>query len=278
MRHFGHNGPLWRGLSSPPVSRIEATQRRIVSSVPALLIGILAAVSVIVLMLLPPISQNQDYHQFADQRTVLGIPNFWNVVSNLPFIAVGALGLMEFYQKPVTFVLFSGFLLTGFGSSYYHWNPSDETLFWDRLPMTLCFMAILAHAIEERIDARVGALLLWPLLGVGLLSLLLWRWTGDLRLYVWVQFFPCLALPILFLMTPAKYTGLKYWIIAAVLYALAKVFELYDREVYSATVVISGHTLKHFAAAGACFAVLRYFQTRRPMWVGGDHRGAQASP
>jgi hypothetical protein len=278
MRHFGHNGPLWRGLSSPPVSRIEATQRRIVSSVPALLIGILAAMSVIVLMLLPPISQNQDYHQFADQRTVLGIPNFWNVVSNLPFIAVGALGLMEFYQKPVTFVLFSGFLLTGFGSSYYHWNPSDETLFWDRLPMTLCFMAILAHAIEERIDARVGALLLWPLLGVGLLSLLLWRWTGDLRLYVWVQFFPCLALPILFLMTPAKYTGLKYWIIAAILYALAKVFELYDREVYSATVVISGHTLKHFAAAGACFAVLRYFQTRRPMWVGGDHRGAQASP
>lgn len=278
MRHFGHSGPLWRGLSSPPVSRIEATQRRIVPSVPALLIGILAAVSVIVLMLLPPISQNQDYHQFADQRTLLGIPNFWNVVSNLPFIAVGALGLMQFYQKPATFVLFSGFLLTGFGSSYYHWNPSDETLFWDRLPMTLCFMAILANAIEERIDARVGALLLWPLLGVGLFSLLLWRWTGDLRLYVWVQFFPCLALPILFLMTPAKYTGLKYWIIAAVLYALAKVFELYDREVYSATVVISGHTLKHFAAAGACFAVLRYFQTRRPMWVGGDHRGAQASP
>lgn len=275
MRPFGHNSPLWRGIASPPVSRIGVTRPRTVLSAPALIMGILAAVSVIALVLIPPISQDQDYHQFADQRTLLGIPNFWNVVSNLPFIAVGASGLMKFYQKPATFVLFSGFLLTGFGSSYYHWSPSDETLFWDRLPMTLCFMAILAIAIEERIDARVGALLLWPLLGVGLFSLLLWRWTGDLRLYVWVQFFPCLALPILFLMTPAKYTGLKYWVIAAVLYALAKVFELYDREIYSAIVAISGHTLKHFAAAGACFAILRYFQTCQPTLVSPDHRGAQ---
>jgi hypothetical protein len=79
-----------------------------------------------------------------------------------------------------------------------------------------------------------------------------------------VQFFPCLALPILFLTTPAKYTGLKYWVIAAALYALAKAFEYFDREVYSAIIVTSGHTLKHLAAAGACFAILRYFQTRQP--------------
>jgi hypothetical protein len=264
MRRFGHAGPVRRGMASHPVSRIGATQSRTALSRPALMMGILAALSVTALLLVPPISQDQNYHQFADQRTLLKIPNFWNVVSNLPFIAVGALGLMRFYQRPATFVLFSGFLLTGFGSSYYHWNPTDETLFWDRLPMTLCFMAILAIAIEERLDARVGVLLLWPLLGVGLFSLLLWRWTGDLRLYVWVQFFPCLALPILFLTTPAKYTGLKYWVIAAALYALAKIFELYDREVYLAIVVLSGHTLKHFAAAGACFSILRYFQTRKP--------------
>jgi len=131
--------------------------------------------------------------------------------------------------------------------------------------MTLCFMAILSIAIEERVDARVGAVLLWPLLGIGSFSLLLWRWTGDLRLYVWVQFFPCLALPILFIMAPAKYTGSFYWVIAAALYALAKVFEFYDREVYSTIVVVSGHTLKHFAAASACFAILRYFQTRQPI-------------
>jgi Ceramidase len=230
---------------------------------PAVLMGILALASLAGLLLLPPISQGQSYHQFADQRTLLGIPNFWNVVSNLPFIAVGAVGLRRFRRDSATIVLFLGIFLTGFGSSYYHWNPNDSTLFWDRLPMTLCFMAILAAGVKERLNARAGAVLLWPLLAVGVFSLLLWRWTGDLRLYAWVQFFPCLALPLLFLLLPPKYTGTFYWVIAAALYALAKLLEFYDGEVYSAGFILSGHTLKHLAAAGACFVVLSYYQTRR---------------
>jgi ceramidase len=227
--------------------------------------AILAVASLSGLLLLPTISQDQSYHQFADQRNFLGVPNFWNVVSNLPFIAVGAAGLRRFHHDPATVVLFLGTLLTGFGSSYYHWNPNDNTLFWDRLPMTLCFMAILASAVEERVNARMGAVLLWPLLVTGVFSLLLWRWTGDLRLYIWVQFFPCLALPLLFLLFPPKYTGTSYWVIAAALYAFAKLLEFYDGAVYSAGSMLSGHTLKHLAAAAACFAVLRYFQAREPI-------------
>jgi hypothetical protein len=227
--------------------------------------GILTVASLAGLLLLPPIPQDQSYHQFADQRALLGMPNFWNVVSNLPFVAVGAAGLQRFRQDPITIVLFLGIFLTGFGSSYYHWHPNDDTLFWDRLPMTLCFMAILAATIEERVNARAGAVLLWPLLAVGLLSLLLWRWTDDLRLYFWVQFFPYLALPLLFLLFPPKYTGQFYWIIAAALYALAKLLEFSDDAVYSVGSTLSGHTLKHLAAAAACFAVLRYYQTRRPI-------------
>lgn len=219
--------------------------------------------SLVGLLFLPPIPQDQDYHLFADQRAWLGIPNFWNVISNLPFIVVGAAGLWRFYKNPATAVIFSGILLTGFGSSFYHWDPTDNTLFWDRLPMTLCFMAILAATVEDRVDERMGATLLWPLVTIGVSSLLLWRWTDDLRLYAWVQFFPCLALPLLFVLFPPQYTGAIYWVIAAALYALAKLFEFYDREIYSALTVVSGHTLKHFAAAGACFVVLRYFQTRR---------------
>jgi len=57
------------------------------------------------------------YHQFADQRELFGIPNFWNVVSNLPFIAVGAVGLLRFHRDTTTTVLFAGIFLTGFGSS-----------------------------------------------------------------------------------------------------------------------------------------------------------------
>ena len=87
---------------------------------------------------------------FADERTLFSIPNFWNVVSNFPFIAVGAAGLRQFYRDPATLALFLGIFLTGF-SSYYHWNTNNDTLFWDRLPMTLCFMAILAIVVEERV-------------------------------------------------------------------------------------------------------------------------------
>src|SRR5215510_4802491 len=94
---------------------------------------------------------------------------------------------------------------------------------------------------------------------------LLWRWTDDLRLYGWVQFFPCIALPLLFVAFPARYSGTSYWLIAAAFYALAKLFEFYDQAIYSVGFIFSGHTLKHFAAASACFAILRYFQTRRPV-------------
>jgi hypothetical protein len=129
--------------------------------------------------------------------------------------------------------------------------------------MTLSFAAILALVVGERVNARGGTILLWPALATGLFSLLLWRWTDDLRLYFWVQFFPGLAVLGLFLLYPPKYTGAFYWIIAAALYALAKVFEFSDQAIFSLGYVVSGHTLKHLAAAAACLMILRYFQTRR---------------
>jgi hypothetical protein len=226
---------------------------------------VLMAASLVGLLLLPPISQDQNYHDFADQRTIFGIPHFWNVVSNLPFIAVGAAGLGQFRRNPAIGFLFLAIMLTGFGSGYYHLDPNDRTLFWDRLPMAIGFMIILAIAVEDRLDEKIGAILLWPLIAVGVFSLLLWRWTGDLRLYGWVQFFPCIALPLLFLLFPPKYSGTSYWIIAAVLYAFAKLFEFYDHAIYSVGSILSGHTLKHVVAAAACYAILRYFQQRQPI-------------
>ena len=229
-------------------------------------VGVMVA-SLAALLLVPPITQNQNYHDFADQRTILGIPHFWNVVSNLPFIAVGAAGLWQCRRDPAIAVLFLGIMMTGFGSGYYHLDPNDRTLFWDRLPMAVGFMAILAIAIEDRLDTKAGAFLLWPLIVIGVISLLLWRWTGDLRLYGWVQFFPCFAVPVLFLFYAPKFSGTSYWLIAAALYALAKLFEYYDAAIYSFGSLLSGHTLKHLAAAAACFAILRYFQTRQPIRV-----------
>src|SRR5262249_24922759 len=102
-------------------------------------LAVMAASLAALLLLVPVIPHSQDYHQFADQRTLLGIPNFWNVVSNIPFAAIGAAGLWRYRDDPATIILFSGIFLTGFGSAYYHWKPNNDALFWDRLPMALSF-------------------------------------------------------------------------------------------------------------------------------------------
>src|SRR4051812_42365936 len=92
---------------------------------PLLILLAAMAATMLALLLLPPVPQDQAYHRFADQRTLFGIPNFWNVVSNLPFIVIGGLGLLRHRIDAATMVLFAGIFLTGFGSSYYHWSPSD---------------------------------------------------------------------------------------------------------------------------------------------------------
>lgn len=227
----------------------------------------LAAVSLAGLFLfVPPIPQSQIYHGFADQRTLLGIPNFWNVVSNLPFVIVGAMGLYRVRGNWSASTFFLGVLLTGFGSAYYHWKPDDLGLFWDRLPMTLAFMAALAYVVEERIDERIGQMLLWPLILLGIVSLLIWMQTDDLRLYAWVQFFPCVALPLMFWLFPPKYSGAGCWFAAAGLYIFAKAAEYADAAIFSATgELMSGHAIKHFAAAGACYAIYLALRTRQPL-------------
>jgi len=230
-----------------------------------ILLGGLGLASAAALAAMSPITQDQAYHAFADARPLLGIPNFWNVASNLPFVAVGAAGLAFWRRDAAATALFVGILLTGFGSSYYHLAPDDGRLFWDRLPMTIGFMALLAGAIGERFGDAAGRLALWPLLAIGAASLLWWRWTGDLRPYVWVQFYPFLVLPILYLWFPAT-TGTAILVTAAALYGLAKALEYFDRAIYAATGdIVSGHTLKHLAAAAACYALLRYIAQRSPL-------------
>src|SRR5262249_60185116 len=114
-----------------------------------------------------------NFYEFADQSTLFRIPDFWNVVSNIPFIVVGAMGLWLLRLGAAIGVLFLGVLLTGFGSAYYHLDPDDGTLFWDRLPMAVTFMAIFAIGIEERVDAKAGAISLWPATALGRFSLCL---------------------------------------------------------------------------------------------------------
>jgi hypothetical protein len=229
----------------------------------------LTIASLVALLPLPPLLQNQAYHQFADQRELFGIPNFWNVVSNLPFIAVAPVGLLRSHRDATTTVLFAGIFLTGFGSSYYHLDPNDSTLFWDRLPMTICFAAILSAVVEERVDAHAGAMLFAAAVGhrhFQPFAMALDRRFAALCLGA-VLSFPFLSLP---WSSSSHYfrrniPGTRYWVIAAALYALAKLLEFFDEKIFSFGAIVSGHTPKHLAAAAASLAILRLLQTRRPI-------------
>jgi hypothetical protein len=220
---------------------------------------IAAVLALAFLILAQPIPQDQDYHLFADQRSILGIPNFWNVISNLPFLLVGVLGLRGF-RDAASRILFAGVVLTSFGSGYYHLHPNDATLVWDRLPITLVFMPLLALVISQWIGPVWGRRLLWPLVLFGIGSVVWWRFTGDLRPYAVAQFGPALVL------LPAFWfdrTIRGLWP-AGVLYMLAKVAETFDRGIYTA-IPVSGHTLKHLAAALATLWILRWRRSLPPL-------------
>ena len=120
-------------------------------------IGLLVAITVVLIAVgfwLPRIPQPQSYHLFADRRTFAGIPNFANVISNLPFAAVGLSGLvfllradsakyfLDRRERWPYLIVFAGLVLTAFGSSYYHLQPDNASLLWDRLPMVIVFMSL----------------------------------------------------------------------------------------------------------------------------------------
>lgn len=230
-----------------------------------LVIG-LAVVAVLIAFLLPPIRQDVAYHHFADNRTIFGIPNFCNVLSNVTFLFVALWGLarsgrfVEPWECTAHIALLGGTGLVAFGSGFYHFHPSDANLFWDRLPMTVVFMALLSITIGERVNAQAGRRLFIPLLAIGATSLLVWKITGDLRMYGLVQFYPMLALPLVLIFFPPRYTGTAgVWAMIG-LYAIAKVLEFSDQWVWRIAAPLSGHPLKHIAGA---VAMLCYVETIR---------------
>jgi hypothetical protein len=211
-----------------------------------------------------PIAQDLLYHDFADQRSMIGIPHALNVLSNLPFTLVGGWGIFMLLSNRnsrftggdlIYLVFFTGIFFIGLGSAYYHWSPSNNTLVWDRLPMTVAFMAFTAIVISERYDQSLGFRIFPWLLIAGIMSIFYWKELDDLRPYILVQFGPILILPLVIW----KYSGpgTRWLWLTIAFYTVAKVLEIADRQVLEITEsLVSGHTLKHLAAAVGAFALL----------------------
>lgn len=246
----------------------------------AIQLGLVALVLACILGVfsLDPIPQDPGYHVFGDRRTLLGLPNFFNVVSNLPFVMVGVTGVYvvlvgtgsESPARLAFAVFFVGIALVGCGSSYYHIMPNNATLVWDRLPMSIAFMALFAALIGEYVGVGLGKRLLFPLVATGVASVVYWDWTeglgrGDLRFYALVQFLPLILIPVILFTRRARFTrGTDYgWALG--FYVLAKVAEHLDAELYSLGQLLSGHTIKHVLAALGAYWLLRMLERREKL-------------
>lgn len=239
----------------------------------------------------PPMPQPDAYHAFADTRAWHRIPNAANVLSNALFALVALAGLRflargpsldpdasfrpgahtafeSYRERPAYAIFFAGIFLTAFGSAFYHLAPSTPRLFWDRLPMSIAFMALFATVISERISIYWSRNLLLPLVFAGIASVVAWRLSeqrgaGDLRAYVLVQGFPLIALPIMMLLFRSRYTHGWMLLVVVLLYAGAKALEHFDAQVFEATGrQVSGHSLKHVVAALATYAVVLMLRWR----------------
>jgi hypothetical protein len=223
------------------------------------------------MLFVPRIAQDEGYHRFADMRAIAGIPNFWDVVSNLPFALVGIYGLCLTTRlasrslRPGYVAFCLAVIGVGLGSAYYHYSPSSSALIWDRLPMSLAFMAVFALVLGDRVNTGLGRALLGPLLILGAASVFYWAWTerrglGDLRPYALVQFLPFVLIALMLLIYPGSRDSATWIWWAVLMYFLAKLAEHFDAPIYRA-VGLSGHTIKHLLSAGAVlfalFALLR---------------------
>ena len=247
------------------------------------LVGGLLLAAVVTVALLPPLPQPLAYHAFSDGRALFGVPNFWNVASNLPFLCVGLVGMRQVLMdrpagglpelRDAYLAFFLGAALVALGSAYYHWAPGNDSLVYDRLPMAICFMAFVAIVIGEHVSPLWGRRTLAPLLVIGVSSVLHWYATeiagrGDLRPYLVVQFAPMVLVPIVLCTCRSRLSKVGYLWGMLIAYALAKKLESADDAVYAVLgQTLSGHTLKHVSAAFGVGLFLLALRRRQPRIV-----------
>jgi hypothetical protein len=248
-----------------------------------MILGAILMLAFAITLALHPIPQPAWYHNFADSRTMLGVPNALDVLSNLAFIAVGLAGvyvtlrdrIQTSEQRWALATLFVGLFLTGLGSGYYHLAPDNQRLLWDRLPMTIAMGGIMSLLLVNRLPSP-SPWILPVLTAVGIGSALQWAWSeqqgrGDLRWYGLYQGLVFVTGVVFVLLFPRlRAEGTRALVFALLANVAAKVFESFDKPIFRMGQIVSGHTLKHLAA-GLGFIPL-------VMWVASQNAARQKAP
>lgn len=231
------------------------------TSVRWMILGTVLLLAFAITLALHPIPQPAWYHNFVDTRTMLGVPRALDVLSNLPFIAVGLAGLyvalrnktQTSEQRWALATLFAGLFLVGLGSGYYHLAPDNQRLLWDRLPMTIAMGGIMSLLLVNRLPSP-SPWILPVITAVGMGSALQWAWSeqqgrGDLRWYGLYQGLVFITGVVFVLVFPRlRAEGTSALVFALLANVAAKIFESFDKPIFRMGGIVSGHTLKHLAA------------------------------
>lgn len=217
-----------------------------------------------------PVIKGPAFHQYADARSLLGIPHTGDVLSNLPFALVGVFGLLLLSRvtalpRVIVGGFFASVLAIGLGSGAYHAAPGDATLALDWLPIVLSLAFLVSLLIADRIDRRAGlfAAVVLPLAAAG--SVLHW-WLGggtsggDMRWYGFLQVLFIVTVPLILVLYPrSARRGVldgRFLMLALGSFIAARLVNRFDATILD-VVGLSGHTLKHLAAGLATFFVYR---------------------
>lgn len=233
---------------------------------------LLLAAGLMVLLALagPVVVQPGHYHDFADQRVWCGLPHAMDVLSNLPFAVWGVAGLwalaralrvhaIDNASAGLAGLFFTGLIVTAGVSGYYHWQPDNPGLVWDRGGMVLAFAGLLGLAAMRAVSRRAGVALATAVLVLGLVSVQVWAVSGNLLPWAVLQGGGMILILVVACLPPVQPArGLQVrWGLILAFYALAKGLELADHQVFALTgQFISGHSLKHAVASLAAWPLL----------------------
>lgn len=242
-----------------------------------LIIGIVVVLYGLLRLAIGPLPQDPAYHQLADTRTLLGaVPHAGDVLSNLAILMAGLLGLalrprmtVAPEERAAVNVLIAASILTAFGSAYYHWAPTNATLVWDRLPIAIVLMSLLALVMSDRVHPLFARAALWPFTALGVASVIVWGVSesmghGDLLLYLIVRVGTGAAIAFLVILRQPRHTG-TIWLVAALLAEIVMaLLERFDHEVLRLTGgIVSGHSLKHVMVGVALACVFGWLRARK---------------
>jgi hypothetical protein len=247
-----------------------------------LIIGAALAAYALLRLSLGPLPQDPSFHLLADTRTFLGfIPRAGDVLTNLAILAAGLFGLalrdrmtVAPEERTALNVLIAATILTALGSVYYHWAPANPTLVWDRLPLAIVLVSVVALVLADRVHPLFARQGIWPLTALAVASVIVWGASeamgrGDLLLYLVVRVGAGIAIALLVILRRPRHTGTKWLVAALICEVLMAALERLDHEIFRLTGgLVSGHSLKHVMVGVALGFVFWWLRTRRPLVAG----------